>query len=62
MSRIESIFFLLEMVRKLDLSTLSDNLLAESHVETFFNSWLTRDSRSFGLSLEGKMLVSSANR
>ena len=62
MSRIESIFFLFEIVRKLDLSTLSDNLLAESHVETFFNSRLAMDSRFFGFSLERKMLVSSANR
>ena len=62
MSRIESIFFLFEIVGKLDLSTLSDNLLTESHVETFLNSRLAMELRFFGLSLERKMLVSSANR
>ena len=49
-------------MRKFDLTTLSDNLLARSHSETFFISQLTVCSIVSRLLSANKILVSSAKR
>ena len=49
-------------MRKFDLATLSENLLARSHSETFFISILTVFSIVSWLLSANKILVSSANR
>ena len=60
-SMVESVF-VIDKVIKLDLSPLRDNLLAESHAETFLSSRLAMDARSFALIWEKKVLVSSAKK